>query len=90
MENIIDPKIFGLHSSTRIEQRGKDAYAIVIRRNSRIIMKDGKNLLAKAEKIRTEYPQAKVSVLTTAPVCSKTRAFLEENGVSVDTGENQG
>lgn len=85
MTETIDPKFFGLPSATCIEKQGKGAYAIVIRRKSRIIMKDGQNILAKAEKIRSEYPGIKVSVLTTAPVCSKTRAFLAENGIPIDT-----
>ena len=79
----VDPKTFGLTAATRIEQSDKDTYAIVIQRKSRIIMKDGKTLLEKVEKIRSRYPAANVSLRTTAPVCSKTRAFLKENGVSV-------
>ncbi|MBI9083259.1 MAG: hypothetical protein JEZ11_06635 [Desulfobacterales bacterium] len=90
MTEIVDPKLFGLPSATCIEKQGKNAYAIVIRRKSRIIMKDGRNILAKAEKIRAECPGARISVQTTAPVCSKTRAFLMENGIPVDTSENQG
>ena len=85
MTKTIDPKTFGLHPSTQMEQMGKNAFAIVIRRKSRIIMKDGRNIFAKAEKIRAECPGARVSVRTTAPVCSKTRSFLEENGIAVDS-----
>lgn len=79
----VNPKDFGLHPSTRIEKTGSGAYALVIRRKSRIIMKDGRNLLDKAARIRARQPGATVSVHTTAPVCSKTQVFLAENGIHV-------
>ncbi len=46
-------------------------------------MKDGKGVLAKVDKIKHHVPKAKVSLRTSAPVCSKTKAFLEERGISV-------
>jgi hypothetical protein len=85
MTTVVDPKKFGLHPSTRIADLGEDAYAIVIRRKSRIIMKDGRNILAKVEKIQAQVPDARISVRTTAPVCSKTRAFLGEKGIDIHT-----
>ncbi len=83
MGKIIDPKEFGLHPKTVIEDIGKDHLAIVINRKSRIIMSDGKKILEKAEKIKEILPKAKVSLKTTAPLCSKTVAFLKEHEIEI-------
>jgi hypothetical protein len=64
-------------------QAGADQFEIVIQRTSRIIMKDGAGIVAKVNKIKNHVPDAKVSLKTSAPVCSKTKAFLEEHGISV-------
>ncbi len=48
-------------------------------------MKDGEGILAKAEKIKRHVPNAQISLVTSAPVCSKTEAFLEEHGIIVST-----
>jgi len=81
---IVDPKKFGLHPATKIEQTRKSKFALVIRRKSRIIMKDGENILKKAERIKSHVPQARVLLKTTAPVCSKTRAFLSEHHIGIE------
>jgi len=85
MRKPVDPKNFGLHFATKIEQTGRSEFALVIRRKSRIIMKDGENILKKAERIKSHVPQARVLVKTTAPVCSKTRAFLKEHHIEIET-----
>ena len=82
---IIDPKQFGLPSKTVIEQISKNNFAIVISRKSRVIMADGKKLLDKATKIKEDQPQAIVTLKISAPLCSKTKKFLEEHGIAVHT-----
>jgi len=79
----IDPKRFGLHPTTQLEQSGKKQFTLVIDRKSRIIMKDGKNILAKAARIKEVVPGAVVYLRTTAPLCSKTKALLAENNVEL-------
>ena len=79
----LDPKEFGLHPRTKLEQRSSDEIAIVIERKSRIIMADGKRIAEKAEKIREKQPASRVVLQTTAPVCSKTVAYLESKGVQL-------
>jgi len=81
---IIDPKEFGLPSKTIIEQRGKDHFAIVISRKSRVIMSDGRTILDKAKKIKDVRPHAKISLKISAPLCSKTKKFLEDKGISIE------
>jgi hypothetical protein len=79
----IDPKQFDLSPRVLLKKIGKTGIAIVINRKSRIIMKDGNNILEKAMKIKSRKPGMKVSLETTAPVCSKTSAFLKKNDIEV-------
>ena len=85
MNKFVDPKLYGLPPSTKLIQAGTNQFEIVIQRKSRIIMKDGEGILAKADKIKKHVPNAQISLVTSAPVCSKTKVFLKENGVSVST-----
>ncbi len=83
MKKIIDPKIFGLPPSTKLIQTCNDQFEIVIQRKSRIIMKDGEGIQAKVNTIKNHVPNAIVSLKTSAPICSKTKIFLEGHGISV-------
>jgi aspartate carbamoyltransferase regulatory subunit len=79
----LSPKDYGLHARTRLIQLGDNIIGIVVERKSRIIMADGEKLLEKVKQIQTVEPSAKVNIVTTAPVCSKTRAFLEKSGITI-------
>ncbi len=83
MNIFIDPKLFSLPPSTKLKQVGTNQFDIVIQRKSRLIMKDGEGILAKVNKIKNHVPNAKVSLNTSAPICSKTKTFLEEHGINV-------
>ena len=83
MTELIDSTQYGLPKSTRIEKIGKDHFAILIFRKSRIIMKDGVTLLTKAEQIKMREPNATISLKTSTPLCSKTRKFLEEHDIRI-------
>ncbi len=85
MNKPVDPKKFGLHPSTKIDQSDDNHFIIRIERKSRIIMNDGKKILDKILKIKVSLPDAVVSVYTTAPVCSKTIKFFEEHHVRIKT-----
>ncbi len=85
MDKFVDPKLYDLPPSTKLIQVGTNEYNIVIQRKSRIIMKDGEGILTKVNKIKNHVPNAKVSLKTSAPVCSKTKVFLEGYGVRVST-----
>ena len=78
----IDPKLYDLHSRIILRKNKKDIY-IVIDRKSRIIMKDGHRILEIVKKIRHFETGKNVSVLSRAPVCSKTQKFLTENNIAV-------
>ena len=79
----LDPKRFGLHPRTVLMQDTDGRLFLVMDRKSRIIMKDARAVLDKVMKIRNEIPGADVALRTTAPVCSKSVRFLEDNGIAV-------
>jgi hypothetical protein len=64
-------------------KRGAQEFVLVIRRKSRIIMKDARTILKKAQKIREKATNTSVSVETNAPVCSKSAQFLKDSGIAV-------
>ena len=78
----IDPKLYGLHSRIILRKNKKDIY-IVIDRKSRIIMKDGYRIVEIVKKIRCYETGKNISVLSGAPVCSKTQKFLTENNITI-------
>ena len=80
MKNI-DPKRYSLSSRTRLRQIGNNNISIVIDRKSRIIMKDGQRIIKQAQAIHQVNSNMIVTVLTSAPVCSKTRALLLEKHI---------
>lgn len=86
MDHKLSPRDFGLHPRTVIEQLDEKTIAILIERKSRIIMADGKKILEKFEILKQHRPEAKFALKTTAPVCSKTKAFFEKQGIAVLPG----
>jgi hypothetical protein len=83
MEQNLNSQTLGLHPRTIVEQIGQHAIAIVMKRKSRIIMADGKKILATAEKIKKAKPGFRVLLKTSAPVCSKTIEYLADNGIEL-------
>ena len=82
MKNI-DPKRYNLSSRTILRQIGKNNISIIINRKSRIIMKDGQRIMEQAQAIRRINSNMIITVLTSAPVCSKTRSFLLEKNIYI-------
>lgn len=80
---MLDPAEFGLNSRTVLKRLKKNHIAIVINRKSRIIMKDGESILERSAAVKNRAGDIKVSLLTDAPVCSKTEKFLAENGIDI-------
>ncbi|MDH3330175.1 MAG: hypothetical protein OEM01_13165 [Desulfobulbaceae bacterium] len=83
MSGDIASKDFGLPPRIVLEQVDSNTVAIVIKRKSRIIMADGRKIVAQAEKIQKSRPEVNVALKTTAPVCSKTKKFLTDEGIQV-------
>ena len=80
----VDTKKYNLSSRVSLQENSSNELCIVINRKSRIIMKDGYRILEIAEKIKQVENKRKVKVLSSAPVCSKTRAFLNKKGLSLE------
>lgn len=80
----LDPEQFGLSRRTILVDLGRGKLAIVKDRKSRIIVKDGKEILAQAEKIRQSSNYTSLVLQTGAPVCSKTTALLEQAGIKIE------
>jgi len=80
----IDPTQYNLFPRVDLRQGKPNDIYIVINRKSRIIMKDGIKILEMVKKINKVDRNKRVSVLTSAPVCSKTKQFLLENNTPID------
>ena len=79
----IDPKKLGLPPRTVVFKVNDSQYQIEVNRKSRIIMKDAQKILEKAMLIMEKMPDASVKLKTSAPVCSKSIAFLKENQIDI-------
>lgn len=80
----IDPTQYSLFPRVDLRQGKSKEIFIVIDRKSRIIMKDGIRILEMIKKINKVDHLKQVSVLTSAPVCSKTKQFLLDNNTSIE------
>jgi len=76
----IDPINVGAPKRSNVAMDNDNNIYIVKNIKSRIIMKDGLKLFDLAKKIKT-VKNATVFLATTAPVCSKTTKYLEENEI---------
>ena len=76
----IDPINVGAPKRSNVATDNDNNIYIVKNIKSRIIMKDGLKLFDLAKKIKT-VKNATVFLATTAPVCSKTTKYLEENEI---------
>jgi hypothetical protein len=81
----LDPNIYGLKPRTKIFENSKKKLFIVIDRKTRIIMKDGFKIFEIAQKVRQKEDHKKVGLLTSAPICSKTKSFLKKSNISVES-----
>ena len=81
--NRTDPKEFGLHARTVLEQVDEHTVALVMDRKSRIIMADGRKIVEKVEKIQKARPKITVALKTSAPVCGKTVTLLQNGGITI-------
>lgn len=77
----LNPKNFNIKSNIYIEDHG-DNVCIIINRKSRIIMKDGERILGYVKAIQGALRKP-ISIETSAPVCSKTKAYLQTQSVLI-------
>ena len=80
--NILNSKEFGLSSRTVVGQ--VDSLIVLIKdRKSRIIMKDGRQILEQIEQIKMQVEGKEIALATNAPICSKTTNFFKESRIEV-------
>ena len=84
----LDPIEFGLSSRTAIGETGEEKIVLIKDRKSRIIMKDGRNILEQIERIKNTTTK-EIAFATNAPICSKTTKFFQENKIEVYSIEKQ-
>ena len=78
----INPKSVGASSRLVIGIDSNKHLYIIKNIKSRIIMKDGHKILETVKQIKNKT-SSNVSLATTAPVCSKTTKFLNENDIRI-------
>ncbi len=79
----LSPKDYGLNSKVKLIQ-SDDHIGIIIDRKSRIIMKDGIRILDQVKKIK-KITNNVIHLYTSAPVCSKTKVFLNKNNILINS-----
>ena len=79
----IDPKNYNLPPRTKLLQDNTGSLFVLIDRKSRVVMKDGNRVVKIAEDIRKVNQNKKISLLTSAPVCSKTKKYLLKFSIPV-------
>ena len=79
----IDPRRYNLSPRLNLQQNKLNELFIIINRKSRVVMKDAHRILEMVNRIQSIEKDRYVSVLTSAPVCSKTRIFLSDNSIPV-------
>ena len=78
----INSKSVGAPTRSVIGQDNNNHLYIIKNIKSRIIMKDGHKIVETVKQIKNKTSSS-VSLATTAPVCSKTTRFLNENDIKI-------
>jgi hypothetical protein len=78
----INPKSVGAPARSVIGEDSNNHLYIIKNIKSRIIMKDGHKIVETVKGIKNKT-NSNVSLATTAPVCSKTKKFLNENDIKI-------
>lgn len=79
----LNPEDFGLSSRTEIVEISENIVAIVKKRKSRIIMKDGEKIFQDVKSIQNKFPDIQVNLIISGAICSKTVEFLNSFGVDI-------
>ncbi|MFC1527121.1 hypothetical protein ACFL3O_00750 [Candidatus Neomarinimicrobiota bacterium] len=80
---LLDPRKFGLSPRTLIGKYSNNHFVLIKDRKSRIIMKDGRQILEQIETIKNHAPEAEINFATNAPACGKTTKLLNEKGIRI-------
>ena len=81
--DILNSKEYGLSTSTLVGKADNEQIFLIKDRKSRIIMKDGRQILDQIETIRINSQIKNIVLATNAPICGKTIRFFAENKIEV-------
>ncbi|MDG1902661.1 MAG: hypothetical protein P8I80_10555 [Bacteroidales bacterium] len=79
----VNPLDFGLNSRTKIVSLSDRGFGIVKKRKSRIIMKDGIQIVTIAKSILARFPGSEIFLIYSGPICSKTIEFLMNHNIKL-------
>ena len=79
----VDPKAFNLSNRINIQENEKNEVFFIINRKSRIIMKDGIRIYNQIQKVKEKRRNARFFIKTSAPVCGKTKTYLNQRNIEV-------
>ena len=79
----IDPKTFNLSNRLNIQENDKKDVFFIVDRKSRIIMKDGIRIFNQIQKVKEKRPNARFFLKTSAPICSKTKKYLNLRNIEI-------
>lgn len=71
----VDSKQFGLNSRVKLKVDDEGNIYIIKKIKSRIIMKDGEKIVEVSQAIKNKNHNAKVSLIISGPICSKTKSI---------------
>ena len=78
---LIEPKSIGIKSRIKILKKN-NLIIMEIDRKSRIITKDGEKIRSNVDIIKNNF-NLPVELHTSAPVCSKTKVYLEKEDIRI-------
>ena len=79
----VDPKTFNLSNRLNIQENDKKDVIFIVDRKSRIIMKDGIRIFNQIQKVKEKRPNARFFLKTSAPICSKTKKYLNLRNIEI-------
>ena len=79
----VDPKTYNLSPRVKLLEDNRGSLFVLIDRKSRVVMKDGHRIVKIVEDIKKVNQNKKTSLLTSAPVCSKTKKHLLKYSIPV-------
>ena len=79
----VDPKTFNLSNRLNIQENDKKDVFFIVDRKSRIIMKDGIRIFNQIQKVKEKRRNARLFLKTSAPVCSKTKKYLNLRNIEI-------
>ena len=79
----VDPRTFNLSNRLNIQENDKKDVFFIVDRKSRIIMKDGIRIFNQIQKVKEKRRNARFFLKTSAPICSKTKKYLNQRNIEI-------